>query len=210
MQTRGGHYERAFEHYLRARRAPYVSVDEARRALLPRDNAGSRDDSLKSFDFVVYGEGRNLLLDVKGRKVARRAGASGVGRLESWVTRADVESLLRWEAMFGAGFEGVFVFLYWCDAQPPDGLYQEVFARADRWYAVRAVSVRDYARAMKPRSARWGTVDVPTRVFERISRPFCPPPSESAANGPRAAPGPSIGPPPALQPPSRVPIVAQP
>jgi hypothetical protein len=179
MQRRH-HYERAFEDYLRARRIPYVAVDEARKALLPSgvmlDPAGPESGSLKSFDFVVYGQNANLLIDIKGRRVPRPKSASHdelrVGRLESWVTEDDIASLTRWQQLFGPGFESVFVFVYWCDAQPPDALFQEVFEHKDEWYALRSVRLCEYVRAMKPRSPRWRTVHVPTAAFERISQPF--------------------------------------
>lgn len=178
------HYERAFESYLRARRIPYVAVQEARRALLPADASSSAPSSggdLKSFDFVLYGRPRNILADVKGRRVAPRRSVPTTAllparprrdRLESWVTLEDTRSLARWEALFGEGFAGAFVFVYWCDAQPPDGLFQEVFAFESRWYALRTVLLADYRRAMKPRSPRWGTVDVPAALWERVSEPF--------------------------------------
>lgn len=188
MAQRRFHYERAFEDFLRTRRIPYVAVDEARKALLPEGahlrltDAGEGGEpesgkSLKSFDFVVYGDSGNLLLDVKGRKVGslRRSGQLA-GRLESWVTMEDVESLRQWERLFGAGFEAGFVFVYWCDVQPPDALFQEVLEHRGVWYALRAVTLREYREHMKVRSPRWGTVDIPQRVFERISQPFAPPP----------------------------------
>jgi hypothetical protein len=121
------HYERAFEEFLRSRRIPYVSVDEARKALVPEGTAVGRggpeasgSGSLKSFDFVIYGQGQNLLVDVKGRKVGSRPRAADRGagrdgtdtwsarpssrrrpadrrwRLESWVTQEDVDSLGHW------------------------------------------------------------------------------------------------------------------
>src|SRR5882724_5327501 len=122
MAQRRHHYEHAFEEYLRARRIPYVAVDEARKALLPRGpmaTVRSPEDigaaaSLKSFDFVIYGQGANLLVEVKGRQVKHRTRAApvratglspvkppGAGRLESWVTLDDVSSLQRWEELFG-------------------------------------------------------------------------------------------------------------
>ena len=62
MALRSNHYDAAFEAFLRQERRPYVAVDETKRALVP----GS---SLKSLDFIVYSlQGRNLLVDVKGRK----------------------------------------------------------------------------------------------------------------------------------------------
>lgn len=206
MAQRRHHYENAFEHYLRAKRIPYVSVDEARKALLPEGAvlaapAPENDThppglragrALKSFDFVVYGEGTNLLLDIKGRKIARRPGGTASrSRLDSWATQDDIDSLLTWRRLFGAGFDAALVFVYWCDDQPPDGLFQEVFAHRERWYAVRAVLLDAYLGAMKTRSAKWKTVHVPVDEFERISQPFCGPgvgpgPSHRSGAGPRA------------------------
>jgi hypothetical protein len=180
VAQRRHHYEQAFEQYLRARRIPYVAVDEARKALLP-DNAklgvGAPGGvaALKSFDFVVYGRAGNLLLDVKGRKIARTAGrGAGWSRLQNWVTREDIDSLRAWRTLFGEGFDAAFVFVYWCAEQPPDGLFQEVFAHGARWYAVRAVTLPEYEANMRVRSPRWGTVHLASGVFERLSRPFCP------------------------------------
>ncbi len=173
MAQRRHHYEQAFEHYLRARRVPYVAVDEARKALLP-ENAGPTA-ALKSFDFVVYGANANLLIDIKGRKIAKAAGRTAAwSRLQNWVTREDIDALGAWQGLFGAGFEATFVFLYWCVEQPPDGLFQEVFEHRARWYAVRSVSLTDYEANMRVRSERWDTVALPSAVFERVSRPFCP------------------------------------
>lgn len=203
MQRRH-HYEHAFEAFLRARRIPYVAVDEARKALLPetarlRLAPGDEDagQTLKSFDFVLYGD-PNLLVEIKGRKVARprasrpapardvgegalwRSGGDEPGRerktrLENWATLEDVQSLSTWEALFGEGFEAVFVFLYWCAEMPPSALFEEVFEHRDRWYAVRAVRVRDYRAHMKTRSPRWGTVHLPTSRFDELSTPLAPP-----------------------------------
>lgn len=178
------HYEQAFENYLRTRRIPYVAVDEARKALLP-DRGGSWESfvsqggvgSLKSFDFVIYGQDSNLLVECKGRKLARRraGGRAGPTRLENWVTQDDIDSLKRWEGLFGAGFEAVFVFVYWCDELPPEALFEEIAAHEGRWYSLRAVRVGEYAQAAKVRSPRWGTMNVPTSVFDQISGPLSPP-----------------------------------
>ena len=184
MAQRRFHYERAFEEFLRSRRIPYVAVDEAKKALLPEgahlrcgDAGEGGPSALKSFDFVIYGDSGNLLIDIKGRKVgtSRRSGQLG-GRLESWVTLDDIESLRRWQELFGPGFEPAFVFVYWCDVQPPDALFQEVIEHRGVWYALRAVTLSAYREHMKVRSPRWGTVDIPQAMFERISQPFAPPP----------------------------------
>lgn len=187
MAQRRHHYERAFEAFLRARRLPYVTVDEARRSLLPQQRRqagaaeGGASSSIKSFDFLVYGAPEHLLLEVKGRKIparpARHAASlprrpATAGALQNWVTRADLESLEIWQRLFGPGFRAVLVFAYWCERQPPDSLFQEIFEHDGRWYALRAVSVDDYRGVMRTRSERWNTVHLPTEAFNRLSRPF--------------------------------------
>ncbi|MEZ6243921.1 MAG: HYExAFE family protein [Phycisphaerales bacterium] len=197
MAQRRRHYERAFETYLRGARIPYVAVDEAKRALLPEGarlkladgEPGGR--TLKSFDFVVYGDNTNLLVEIKGRRAPKRKNPSRVGgRLECWVTLDDIASLRAWEKLFGDGFEGAFVFVYQCEDQPPDGLFDEVIEDAGRWYAVRAIALDDYEASMKTRSPRWRTVDLPTEAFERHARPFAPPPSSPRHTPGDAPPGP--------------------
>lgn len=208
MAQRRHHYEKAFEDFLRARRIPYVAVDEAKKALLPesaalatveRDGEGRAVHSaLKSFDFVLYGHGVNLLAEVKGRRIPRARPRSGPrarradpdlalsftsaapatlvrprrSRLENWVTLDDVESLSRWERLFGPSFEAAFIFVYWCDEQPPDALFEEIFEHRQHWYAIRAVTLSQYRGAMKVRSARWRTVNLSQASFDRLSRPL--------------------------------------
>lgn len=94
------------------------------------------------------------------------------GRMESWVTEDDVHSLGQWKSLFGQGYEALFVFLYWCEAQPPDALYQEVFEHRGRWYAVRAVELEAYRARMTRRSIRWRTVHLQAADFESVSQPF--------------------------------------
>lgn len=185
---------------MRLCRIPYVAVDEARKALLPDSGplivgdgqTGKTPASLKSFDFVIYGplsgghdcQGTNLLVEVKGRRLARRRGArhspgdpglwrhTAGPRLDAWVTKEDVTSLRAWEALFGPEFVAAFVFVFWCEDQPPDALFTEVFESRGRWYALRAVTVAAYANSMRERSSKWATVHVPPRVFEQISQPL--------------------------------------
>ncbi|MBL8764240.1 MAG: HYExAFE family protein [Phycisphaerae bacterium] len=186
MAQRRHHYERAFESYIRARRIPYVAVDEAKKALLPTGATPARavDGSparLKSFDFILYSEGVNVLCEVKGRTLGK-AGVPVTARrrthgprFENWVTREDVESLGAWQALFGSGYAAAFVFVYWCAEQPRDSLFQEVMEFEGSWYALRAIEVGCYRAAMRPRSHRWGTVDLARETFERLSQPFAGP-----------------------------------
>ena len=189
MAQRHHHYERAFEGFLRARRIPYVAVDEARKSLVPdaMNVATSADatPALKSFDFVIYGIESslsglghlgltgNLLVDIKGRRVSSSARKGlATGRLESWATLDDIDSLAHWERLFGEGFQAAFVFVYACDAHPPDALFQEVSEARGTGYALRAVTPSANRAAMKTRSPKWRTVDIPRRVFEQISTPL--------------------------------------
>ncbi len=167
MQRRH-HCESAFEEHLRRLRLPYVAVDEARKALLPPE---SGSDSVKSFDFLVSAPGRNLLVDVKGRKL-RVNSRGGFGRLENWVTREDLHSLEHWESLFGTGFEAAFVFAYWTDQQPPDGAFEHLLAYREKWYALRMVPMRAYSRCARVRSERWKTVDLAPGDFERLGSPL--------------------------------------
>ena len=169
MANRRFHYDRAFEHYLRANAIAYVAVDEAKRALTSDRRDQVLPTKLKSFDFVVYSEnGSNLLIDVKGRKHAGNTGRS----FQNWVTRDDVESLAKWSEIFGNDFEPAFAFLFWCDAQPPDALFHEVFEYGDRWYAVLAIKLSDYTPQMRDRSAKWDTVSIPAKTFTEYSGPL--------------------------------------
>jgi hypothetical protein len=167
------HYEQAFEHYLRANRAPYVAVDEAKKALIPAGDVGPVPTaSIKSFDFVVYAPRRNLLIDVKGRMFGRARSAAGHLHYDSWATLGDVDGLERWQRLFGPDFEAVFVFIYCLRQQPPDALFEEIFEFASRWYCMREVRTADYRSAMVPRSEKWGTVHLPAAAMRRLSRPF--------------------------------------
>lgn len=188
MAQRRFHYEQAFEHFLRANRVPYVAVDEAKKALLParttnkslrqQDNKSAEESelggALKSFDFVVYAPQRSLLVDVKGRMFGSAASLSphSSRRYESWVTQDDVDSLKHWQRLFGNDFEAVFVFAYCLRQQPPDALFEELFAFGERWYALREISLDAYCGAMVKRSDRWQTVHLLGGEFARLSRPF--------------------------------------
>lgn len=192
MAQRRHHYERAFEQYLRTTRIPYVAVNEARKALLPDraalrgSRAGGDPESLKNFDFVIYGDTPNLLVEIKGRKLPRvrlKDGRPGKPRLESWVTMDDIESLLRWQELFGPGYEAAFVFIYWCADTPPDGLFGELIEHQGRWYTLRAITLGEYTSAMRVRSPRWRTVHLATADFDRLAAPFAPPAADSGRAG---------------------------
>lgn len=165
IAIRSNHYEAAFEAWLRDRRWPYVSVDEARRTLVA-------ESSLKSLDFIVTAAPTTRwLVDVKGRRFP--SGAAEAGNLwESWASTEDVDCLLQWEAAFGAGFRSLFVFAY--DIVDPRyrAAHAEPWSFRGREYAFYGVWADEYARSMRRRSPRWDTVSLPAREYAQMRIPL--------------------------------------
>ncbi|HEX3869011.1 MAG TPA: HYExAFE family protein [Pirellulales bacterium] len=160
---RDNHYEKAFEEFLRARRVPYVAVDETRRSLLG-------DESLKSLDFIVNSScGIRWLVDVKGRRFP-----SGLRRQywKNWSTRDDLVSLGRWERMFGELFRGLFVFAYNVQGRVAPLPAEQLFTHAGRTYGFVAIPAAQYARHARQLSPRWDTVMMPVRTFRELATPM--------------------------------------
>ena len=163
---RSNHYEAAFEGYLQARRLAYVAIDETRRAPLG-------DTRLKSLDFIVFGQGARLLVDVKGRRFP--AGRLGKRRRvwECWSTREDIDGLERWVDLWGSGYQGLLVFSYHIlpgEELPAD--IEDLWTWRGRRYLLRAVEVSDYRRHMRVRSPKWGTVTLPRAAYRELVRPL--------------------------------------
>lgn len=164
MVNRDNHYEAAFEAYLRRLHVPYVAVDELRRALT------ADGQSIKNLDFIVASPGGvSWLVDVKGRRFP--SGDDQRHYWKNWSTGDDLESLARWECLFGPAFSGLFVFAYNVVGDraplPPDRLFE--FREA--LYGFVAVGLADYAAAARPISPAWDTLSVPTAEFRRLARP---------------------------------------
>ena len=169
MTGRRHHYELAFEDYLRLCQVPYVAVHEARRAI------GAGGD-VKAFDFLVYSRRAfNLLVDVKGRRLAdRKRGISTYW--QNWSTVDDLTGLDRWQRTFGPDFRGILAFVYelaTADVQQAAlAGFQSTHAYGSRTYGLVGVSLEAYQRHQRPRSARWQTIFVPQRIFKLICRPL--------------------------------------
>jgi hypothetical protein len=167
MANRANHYDAAFEEYLRHYRMPYVAVDETRRSL-------SEESSLKSPDYIVSpAAGDNWLVDIKGRRFPS-GGEKQSHRWENWATQDDIDSMLRWQDVFGAGFRAMLVFAY--DILDARWLWQ--FERRSRWryreqsYAFYGVWVQDYEIRMSRRSRQWDTVSLRKRDYEEVRFPL--------------------------------------
>jgi len=161
MAKRSNHYDAAFEQLLRQIRRPYVSVDEARRALL-------LDASLKSMDFIVYSrKTENLLVDVKGRRFEH-----GSRTWDNWTMQEDISSLMRWQQIFGKEFRSLLVFAYDIASGEDRDDHPLTWEIRGRWYAFYGVWAEDYARVMKTRSPSWQTVCLPAKEFQRLRQPM--------------------------------------
>ena len=163
MAHRNVHYEAAFEDYLRAKGWPYVVVDDAKKAIFA-------DVALKSFDFIVYSEsGRNLLVDVKGRKfpdtstTGRKRGPTRAW--ENWITQEDADGLRDWQRVFGDDFQPTLVFTYWLQGPPHAAPFDDVHVFRQEHYAFVGVSLEEYLAIARPRSAKWATLAAPAVPF---------------------------------------------
>lgn len=164
MAKRDNHYELAFEEYLRARKYPYVAVNEKRRSLVG-------GESLKSLDFIVSPVmGGSWLVDVKGRHFP--AGKTGKQYWKNWSTRDDLRSLWRWERLFGERFAGLFVFAYQVVGDRGPLPQEMLFEFRESLYGFIGVRVTDYARACRPLSAAWDTVTVASAPFREMAAPI--------------------------------------
>ena len=164
---RSNHYEAAFEAYLQWQRYCYIAVDETRRAMLGTT-------SVKSLDFLVYGDGTaRLLVDVKGRRFPGQSKGKERFVWECWSVLEDIDGLERWRALFGDGYQGLFVFTYLL--QPTVAVPEEtadLFHWRGQRYLFRAIPVDEYRQYMKLRSPKWGTVDLPRARFRQLVRPL--------------------------------------
>lgn len=167
MAKRDNHYEAAFEDYLRARRAPYVAVDEARRSIL--EGADSETRSLKNLDFIVPAADRTWLVDIKGRRFP-----SGRQRRywRNWSTRDDLCSLARWESLFGPRFAGLLVFAFEIVADRAPVAEDLLHAFRGQLYGFVAMRLTHYAAHARTLSPRWDTVSIPTSLFRQLARPL--------------------------------------
>jgi hypothetical protein len=137
-----------------------VAVDETRRALAP-------DQSLKSLDFIVSGiGGTSWLIDVKGRRFP-----SGRRRQywKNWSTRDDLESLFRWEALFGQQFGGLLVFAYNVVGDQAPLPAEMLFAHGGGLYGFVAIRLREYAQHARLISPRWDTIAMPQQQFRELA-----------------------------------------
>jgi hypothetical protein len=128
---------------------------------------------VKNLDFIVLGPtGAKLLVDVKGRQFPGGPASKPRYTWESWATRDDVDGLTHWQALFGADYLPLFVFMYRVLPTVTLDDTPDMWRLKDETYLFRAVTLDDYRRNMKVRSPKWGTVGLLKEAFEQVARPF--------------------------------------
>ena len=156
--TSSNHYARAFESWLAERHIQYVAIDQRRKAVFSKSK-------IKSFDFLLYPEGKEIFVaDVKGRKF-KGDSFTKLTNLANWVTMNDVTGLRQWRKVFGNKYIPIFVFVYALDMidVEPDG--REIYDFRDKRYVFFAVRLDDYCSNMTLRSPKWRTVNLPAKDF---------------------------------------------
>ena len=155
------HYEHAFQAYLRALRVKHNLLRETHRNI---------DDewTIKSFDLLINASnGRQLLVDVKGRRLERNH-----SRLENWVTEDDIQSLGRWQSVFGPEALSLLAFVYHLVGRTSKVEFHDAYTYQDRCYGFLGVPLADYRNCRCIRSPRWETVDLPQEVFRELAKPI--------------------------------------
>lgn len=164
---RNNPYEAAFEGYLRTQGLCYVGVDEGRRAMLG-------EMPVKNLDFIVLGAcGSRLLIDVKGRRFPGGPIDKPKYTWENWASNDDIVGLRKWLDVFGPGYTALFLFLYKLESNvevPANSI--DLYTFREQQYLLRAITLDDYVTHMKSRSAKWGTVSLPSNVYRTLARPF--------------------------------------
>lgn len=162
------HYEAAFGQWLAENRVQHIGVDQTRRRWFVRDR-------LKSFDFVLYPDGRRLLLaEIKGRGFSGSV-LRNLSGLQNWVTREDIRGLLQWQQVFqrqDPAADALLVFAYDLRQVDVETDGAETFDYDHHRYAFYGVRLEDYARNMTCRSRRWQTVMLPVEPFRKLAKPI--------------------------------------
>ena len=155
------HYERAFENWLIDHRIEYVAEYQHERATIGKVE-------IKSFDFLLCPHSRPVIVEVKGRKF-RGTSVAKLSGFECWVTTEDVDGLVKWQQILGAGHRAVFVFAYRMENVDVDFDGRDIFDFDANQYLFFCVRLEDYRMFMKRRSPKWRTVTLPADKFRQCA-----------------------------------------
>ncbi|MGL4461354.1 MAG: HYExAFE family protein [Planctomycetia bacterium] len=168
----GTRYEQALKYFLRSRRILYIPIDQSQRVYPPAEPPEGLipPPTLKNLDFIIQtNQNRQLLIDVKGRKMLARKRTKS---LQNWVTEDDVASLLYWERALDSPALALLVFVYLLPSPADQVDFEDSFSYLDRHYGCLAVPAALYQEAMRVRSPRWKTVFLRSEAFRRLAVPL--------------------------------------
>jgi hypothetical protein len=155
-------YERAIGNWLIDNHVQYIAVDEQKRAALGRSK-------LKSFDYLLYPRNQQIIVaEVKGRKFKGTSFAKLAG-FECWVTGDDIESLTKWQEVFGSTHTATFIFTYRIENIDVDYDGREIYDFDGYRYVFFAIKLEDYCKFMKRRSPKWQTVTLSAEEFRQCA-----------------------------------------
>lgn len=162
MANRKNDYEDAFEMWLVENKVRYVVVDQKKRALFRRS-------CIKSFDFLIYPPDSPVIVaEVKGRKFRGSSLAKPSG-FQSWITMDDIRGLIRWEQVFGKGYQASIVFAYKLEQCDVDSDGRRTYHFQGKEYLFMLISVEKYRQYMTVRSPKWQTVSLPAAKFIQMA-----------------------------------------
>lgn len=165
---RSNHYEAALSAFLRARRQPYLAVNEMHRA--PVTDSG--ETTVKNLDFVIsVPERRSWLVDVKGRRFPSGNGKNRVywKQFSSW---DDMVGMKHWESYFGERFSGLFVFTYLICGDRSPLPRESLFEYRKHLYAFLGIELAHYISESRLVSPKWRLYAMPVDRFRRLAKPL--------------------------------------
>ena len=91
---------------------------------------------------------------------------------KNWSPNEDLDSLMRWEGLFGDRFRGLFVFAYDVLGDRSPLPAEQLFEHRGKLYGFVAVRLSDYAAGARCISPSWDTVALPSADFRRLATPL--------------------------------------
>jgi hypothetical protein len=159
------HYEKAFANWLTDNHIRYIAVDERKRAAVGRSK-------VKSFDYLLYPNGYEVIVaEVKGKKFRGTSFARLKG-FDCWVSTDDIDGLSWWQGVFGPSHIATFVFAYKIENVDVDFDGREIYEFDSNKYLFLAVRLEDYRAYMKTRSPKWKTLTLPADKFRQFAVPI--------------------------------------
>jgi hypothetical protein len=161
-------YEQAFQCFMTENKLPFIWIDQSKRPEF-------QDGPVKNFDFLLYPDSDSpILIELKGRTF-KGTSLAGLKGLDGWATFEDVQSLTHWRDQFRKdtpAAQAFFVFAFRFNNIDVETDGWDVYDYFGQCFMFLAIPLDDYAKAMKVRSPKWQTVNLPAEDFRRDAIPI--------------------------------------